>query len=74
MIEGSQPAIAIDLILALMVSPRDLAFSSDMISIAAAPSDRADEEPAVTVPEAGSNTGRNCDNPSTVVSGRITSS
>jgi acetyl-CoA acyltransferase len=58
MIEGSQPAIAIDFTRARIFRPSALAFSSLMISIAEAPSDNADEVPAVTVPFAGSNTGR----------------
>ncbi len=58
MIEGSQPAMAIPLMRARIFKPSSLAFSSLMINIADAPSDSADDVPAVTVPFAGSKTGR----------------
>ncbi|CSA83462.1 Uncharacterised protein [Vibrio cholerae] len=57
-----------------MVKPSALAFCSLITNIAEAPSESAEEVPAVTVPLAGSNTGRSSANPATVVSGRITSS
>ena len=56
------------------VKPNSLALSADIINIADAPSDIADEVPAVTVPLTGSKTGRSVDRLSAVVSGRITSS
>ena len=54
--------------------PSSFAFSSLITNIADAPSESAEDVPAVTVPDAGLNTGRSFDRPSTVVSGRITSS
>ena len=74
MVEGSQPATAIPRILARGVKPSSLARSADITNIADAPSDNAEEVPAVTVPFTGSNTGRKPPSVSIVVSGRITSS
>ena len=74
MIDGSQPATAIDTILARGLRPSSLALSADISNIAEAPSDNADDVPAVTVPFTGSNTGRKLARLSIVVSGRITSS
>lgn len=56
MIAASQPATAIERILARGVSPNSLALAADMMSMADAPSDKADDEPAVTVPLTGSKT------------------
>ena len=55
-------------------SPSSRARLSLISSIAAAPSERAEEVPAVTVPVTGSNAGLSAASASTVVSGRITSS
>ena len=74
MIAASQPATAIPQIRARGVKPKSLAFCADMISIADAPSDKADDVAAVTVPPLGSNTGRNAANDCRLASGRITSS
>lgn len=74
MMEGSQPTTAIERTRARGVRPNSRALLSLITSIAAAPSDRADEVPAVTVPVTGSNAGRRVESASTVVSGRITSS
>ncbi|MNP69318.1 hypothetical protein D3C76_1653990 [compost metagenome] len=74
MMAASQPAMAMARTLARGVRPSALARSALITSMAAAPSDRAEEVPAVTVPLTGSNTGRNWLRVSTVVSGRITSS
>ncbi|MNO73104.1 hypothetical protein D3C76_640630 [compost metagenome] len=74
MMAASQPAMAMARTLARGVSPSALARSALITSMAAAPSDRAEEVPAVTVPLTGSNTGRSWLRVSTVVSGRITSS
>ena len=71
---GSQPATAIPRILARGVKPNAFALAADITNIAEAPSESAEEVPAVTVPFTGSNTGRNADKLSAVVSGRITSS
>ena len=65
MIAASQPATAIERIFARGVKPRALARSALMISMADAPSDKADEVPAVTVPPFGLKAGRkaaNCSN------------
>jgi hypothetical protein len=56
------------------VRPKALAFSADITSIADAPSDNADELPAVTVPSFGSNTGFKAARASRLASGRMTSS
>ncbi len=48
--------------------------SADIIIIAEAPSESAEEVPAVTVPPLGLNTGRNAASFSNEVSGRMTSS
>ncbi|MNE89799.1 hypothetical protein D3C77_571020 [compost metagenome] len=74
MIEGSHPTTAIERMRARAFRPSDLARDSLMINMAEAPSDSAEEVPAVTVPLTGSNAGRNAARLATVVSGRITSS
>ena len=74
MIAASQPATPIDLIRARGVRPSAFARSADISNIADAPSEIAEDVPAVTVPLTGSNTGRRPAKVSTVVSGRITSS
>ncbi len=74
MIEGSQPTTAIERIRARGVKPNDFALDSLIISIAEAPSDKADDVPAVTVPFTGSNAGRKAARPDRFVSGRMTSS
>ena len=74
MIAGSQPATAIDTILARGLRPSASAFSADIRTIAAAPSVNCEEVPAVTVPPLGLKAGRNLPSDSAVVSGRIVSS
>ena len=73
-IAAGTPAVAIEIIFALGLIPKANAFSSLITTKHDAPSDKADEVPAVTVPFTGSNTGRSCARVSSVVSGRITSS
>ena len=57
MIAGSTPAVAIDLTFARGFKPRSFAFCADIIKTAEAPSEIAEEFPAVIVPEAGLKTG-----------------
>ncbi len=74
MIAASQPATAIERITARGFKPNACARSADISNIAEAPSDKAEDVAAVTVPPFGSNTGRNALNASRFASGRITSS
>ncbi|MNE30371.1 hypothetical protein D3C81_319020 [compost metagenome] len=74
MIAASQPATAIERITARGFKPNACARSADISNIAEAPSDKAEDVAAVTVPPFGSNTGRNALNDSRFASGRITSS
>ncbi len=74
MIDGSQPAADMERILAIGAFPSSFAFSADMTRSAAAPSEMAEELPAVIVPFFGSKAGLSAASPSSVVSGRITSS
>ena len=62
MIEGSHPTTAMARMRARAFKPKSLARDSLIISIAEAPSDKAEELPAVTVPFTGSNAGRNAAN------------
>ena len=57
MIAGSQPATAMERIFTRGLRPSALARSQLITSIAEAPSEIADDEPAVTVPPFGSNAG-----------------
>ena len=59
MIDGSTPVEAIALTFAIGFNPSSLARLWDIISTADAPSEIAEEFPAVTVPETGLNTGFN---------------
>ena len=67
-IEGSTPAVAIALTFAIGFSPNSFAFLADIIKTADAPSEIAEEFPAVTVPETGLKTGRRAASPSIVES------
>ena len=74
MIAGSQPATAIARTRARGTRPRAVARSALMTSMAEAPSEMAEDEPAVTVPFFGSKAGGSAARPSRLVSGRMTSS
>ena len=73
-IAGSRPTLAIPLIAASGFKFNSFALFSDIKISAEAPSAIAEELPAVTVPNLGSNTGLRADRLSKFVSGRITSS
>ena len=70
MISGRQPEIAMLLIRASGTSPLRLAYSSEQIRVAEAPSVTGDEVPAVTVP-LSSNASFSLASPSSVVSERM---
>ena len=74
MIDGSTPTADIDLTRASGFLPRAFAFSADITSSPAAPSETAEALPAVIVPFFGSKAGLSAESASSVVSGRITSS
>ena len=67
---GSQPTVVWSTIRARGVSPSCSAFSRDMSSTAAAPSEICDELPAVILPS-GLNAGLSCESFSRLVSGRM---
>ena len=72
--EGSQPADAVATIRAIGFRPSSSAFSADITRRADAPSEMAEEFPAVTVPPFGLKAGRSLARFSTEESGRTTSS
>jgi hypothetical protein len=74
MMEGSTPAVAMALTRAMGWSPRALARSRDITRRPEAPSEMAEELPAVTVPLLGSKAGLRAARASRVASSRITSS
>ncbi len=71
MIDGSTPATAIARIFAIGANPNALAFSSDMMSNAAAPTLRGLLLPAVTVPPSGMNAGLSAPRATSEVSRRM---
>jgi len=74
MIEGSTPTTAKAFTAAIGVSPSALARLADITSTAAAPSEMAEEFPAVTVPPLGLKAGASRPSSSRLASGRTTSS